>query len=95
MFAASSWVSARGIPLAPARPSTTCSPRRVAEDHLGQSNLFQVCDNCHYATHILMWLLANGGIPAGAEGSRAGRHAALSYRQALAAGTAGKIPKEA
>jgi hypothetical protein len=54
-----------------------------------------VCDNCHYAIHILIWHLANGGIP-GVKGSRA--QLALTehgYERALAVWAAGKIPKEA
>jgi hypothetical protein len=60
------------------------------------ANLASVCDNCHYSVHILMWYLANGGIPAAVKGTRAQRALADSgYQQAAAAGTAGKIPKEA
>ena len=59
------------------------------------ANLASVCDSCHYSVHILMWLMANGGIPADIKGSKAQRAlAAQGYSQALAAGTAGKIPKE-
>jgi len=43
-----------------------------------------------------MWYAANGGIPAGVKGTRTQRDLAMrGYNLALAAGTAGKIPKEA
>lgn len=59
------------------------------------SNLASLCDSCHYSVHILMWLMANGGIPVDIKGSKTQRALALQgYNQALAAGTAGKIPKE-
>ena len=59
-------------------------------------NLAQLCDSCHYSVHILMWYVANGGIPAGVKGTRTQRDLAMrGYNLALAAGTAGKIPKEA
>lgn len=60
------------------------------------ANLASVCDNCHYAVHVLMWQLAHGGLgdhPAGSKAQRA--LAQRGYDQAAAAGTAGKIPKEA
>lgn len=58
-------------------------------------NLAQVCDSCHYSVHILMWQLAHPG-GSTLKGTRA--QAALArqgYDQAVAAGTAAKIPKEA
>ena len=59
-------------------------------------NLASVCDNDHYAVHVLMWYLANGGIPLGVKGTRKQLALArLGYEQAVAAGTAGRIPKEA
>lgn len=60
------------------------------------ANLASLCDSCHYSVHILMWYLANGGIPATVTGTK--RQLALAasgYEQAVAAGTANKIPKEA
>lgn len=59
------------------------------------ANLASLCDNCHYAVHILMWHLANGGIPAGVKPSP--KRLALArqgYTEALALGTEGQIPKE-
>jgi HNH endonuclease len=59
-------------------------------------NLAQVCDSCHYSVHMLLWWLANGGIPAGITGSRAQLLLARrGYTLAQAAGTADRIPKEA
>jgi hypothetical protein len=61
-----------------------------------KTNLIAVCDNCHYATHILMWYLANGGIPVTVKYSRAQlRLAQQGYQAAVAAGTVSKMPKEA
>jgi hypothetical protein len=59
------------------------------------ANLVSLCDNCHYAVHIIMWHLANGGIPPDMHPST--KRLALArdgYQQAVAAGTQGKIPKE-
>lgn len=59
-------------------------------------NLVQTCDTEHYAIHRLLWLLANGGIPRGTGGTRKQRALAeRGYQAAVAAGTTGKIPKEA
>jgi hypothetical protein len=59
-------------------------------------NLASLCDNCHYAVHILMWYLANGGIPVTVKGTKVQLALAnTGYAQAVAAGTAGKMPKEA
>jgi hypothetical protein len=60
------------------------------------ANLASVCDSEHFAVHILMWYLANGGIPASVKGTRAELAlATVGYQQAVALGVAGKIPKEA
>lgn len=59
-------------------------------------NLRALCDGCHMSTHILLWLMAHGGIPAGLPAGR--KHLAIAadgYHRAQAAGTADKIPKEA
>ena len=59
-------------------------------------NLVQACPTCHVATHVLLWMLANGGIPKGTGGTRGQYGAAMrGYRAAVAAGTAGRIPNEA
>jgi len=58
------------------------------------SNLVALCDNCHYAVHVLLWQLAQG--TGSATGTRAQtRLATEGYAEAVAAGTAGDIPKEA
>jgi HNH endonuclease len=60
------------------------------------SNLAQLCDNDHYAVHLLMWHLAHGGIPPAVKGTRAQRALAQrGYDAAVAAGTQDQIPKEA
>ena len=60
------------------------------------ANLAQVCDSCHYAVHDLMWLMANGAPRPGPPHTRAQLAlAARGYLAAVAAGTAGRIPKEA
>lgn len=61
-----------------------------------RNNLVALCDSCHYSAHMLLWLLANGGIPPGTGGTRKQYALAMrGYRAATAAGTTGKIPKEA
>jgi hypothetical protein len=61
------------------------------------ANLSQVCDSCHYSIHILMWHIAQGStvaeLPAHTRNQLA--LALRGYQQALANGTAFKIPKEA
>jgi hypothetical protein len=60
------------------------------------ANLASLCDNCHYSVHILMWYMANGGVPATVKGTTAQTALAnVGYGLAVAAGTAGKMPKEA
>lgn len=63
----------------------------------GSVNLVESCDTGHYAIHDLMWRLANA--PDSIKGRRYTRRqrdlAARGYREAMAAGTAGKIPREA
>lgn len=60
-------------------------------------NLAQVCDSCHYSIHILLWLLARGGLGDGTIRGTKGQRAIAQagYDKAVAAGSAGKIPKEA
>jgi hypothetical protein len=58
-------------------------------------NLASLCDNCHYAVHAILWALANGhSIPPNADDGQV-RLARQGYEAAIAAGTQGKIPKEA
>ncbi len=62
------------------------------------ANLASVCDSCHYSVHALMWLMGNGGIPPATAARATARQLAMAqrgYDEAVAAGTAGKIPKEA
>lgn len=59
------------------------------------ANLVSLCDNCRVAVQLIMWWLANGGIPAAVKPSA--KRLALAregYAEAVAAGTEGKIPKE-
>jgi hypothetical protein len=62
-----------------------------------RDNLVSLCDGCHYSCHVIMWLFGHGGLlggtPHGTKGQRA--IAQRGYDEALAAGTADKIPKEA
>lgn len=56
-------------------------------------NMIQVCDNCHYAVHRVMWQLAHGGIVT--PGSRKQEATArLGYNQAVAVGAQALIPRE-
>jgi hypothetical protein len=56
-------------------------------------NLIQVCDNCHYGVHRILWQLANGGITT--PGSRKQNQlAAVAYAKVQALGTTAQIPKE-
>jgi len=60
------------------------------------ANLVSLCDGCHYSCHVLMWWLANGGLPPGLKGTRKQLAIAFDgYTQAQDNGTIGKIPKEA
>jgi hypothetical protein len=59
------------------------------------ANLAQLCDNDHYAVHDLMWLLAQGGTPAKPYTRAQLALATRGWQEAVAAGTAGKMPKEA
>ena len=60
------------------------------------ANLAQLCDSCHYAVHDLMWLMANGTPrPAPPRTAAQLKLAKRGYDEAVAAGTAGKMPKEA
>jgi len=62
------------------------------------ANLISLCDNDHYAVHDLMWWLAQGTAPADLAKPYTRAQLALAtrgWREAVAAGTAGKMPKEA
>lgn len=59
------------------------------------TNLAQLCDNCHYAVHHLMWMLKEGAaIPGGMKRSRRYHLALQGYQAAVAAGTVDRIPNE-
>jgi hypothetical protein len=58
-------------------------------------NLRELCDNCHYAVHALMWGLAYGApVPRDATDAQF-TLANVGFELAVAAGTQDKIPKEA
>lgn len=59
------------------------------------ANLAELCDNCHYAVHELMWNMAHGApIPKAATDAQFGL-AREGFDLAVAAGTVSKIPREA
>lgn len=58
-------------------------------------NLAELCDNCHYSVHKIMWDLANGKpVPTGADEGQT-ELAERGYTLAVQAGTQHMIPKEA
>jgi hypothetical protein len=60
------------------------------------ANLASLCDSCHYTVHDLMWLMANGTpLPGPPHTAAQFKLATQGYQLAVAAGTAGKMPKEA
>jgi hypothetical protein len=59
------------------------------------SNLAEVCDNCHYSVHILMYGMVHGAPPPKAATDAQYTLALQGFNLATAAGTQGKIPKEA
>ena len=59
-----------------------------------KANLAELCDNCHYAVHRVMWDLAHGITPAKAATAQQFALASVGYNLAVQAGTQGKIPKE-
>jgi hypothetical protein len=59
------------------------------------ANLIPVCDSCHYSIHILLWQVANGGVTAERPNRGQLLVAERGYALCVAAGTAGRIPKEA
>lgn len=56
-------------------------------------NLAQLCDNCHYGIHQLMWDMAHGVNP-GAASPGQKRIASEGYARCVAAGTVANIPQE-
>lgn len=62
-----------------------------------QENLVNVCDNCHYAIHAILYdLKVNAKItkPAWRRNKRRVQYAQQGYQAAVAAGTVDKIPNE-
>ena len=59
-----------------------------------KDNLAELCDNCHYAVHSVLYALSRGAAPAKAATADQFDLAEQGYRLAVAAGTQGKIPKE-
>jgi hypothetical protein len=60
-----------------------------------RANLAELCDNCHYAVHAVLWWLAHPDTAQPGATRRQRRVAQQGYAAAQAAGTAAKIPKEA
>ena len=59
-------------------------------------NLVSLCDSCHYSIHIIMWNLRSTGVPGVRRwNTQQIAYAQRGYKEALAAGTANLIPKEA
>jgi hypothetical protein len=59
-------------------------------------NLASLCDSCHYSVHILLYQLAHPDPAHVVKGTKTQQALAQKgYDQAVAAGTADKIPKEA
>lgn len=58
------------------------------------SNLAELCDNCHYAVHAVMYALSRGATPPKAATGQQFDLAKQGYDLAVKAGTQGKIPKE-
>lgn len=58
------------------------------------ANLAELCDNCHYAVHEVLWGLAHGAPPSREATTVQFQLAKVGYDLAVAAGTQGKIPRE-
>jgi Cys-tRNA synthase (O-phospho-L-seryl-tRNA:Cys-tRNA synthase) len=58
-------------------------------------NLVSLDDSCHYTIHILMWNMANNVLLPPHVNRQQLDLAMRGYQEAIAAGTAGRIPKEA
>ena len=59
------------------------------------TNLASLCDSCHYTIHILMRNYANNQVRPHKINQEQARLAYRGYTEALTAGTANLIPKEA
>ena len=59
-----------------------------------KSNLAELCDNCHYAVHNVMYALSRGAAPAKAATQEQFMLAQTGYQLAVQAGTQNLIPKE-
>lgn len=57
-------------------------------------NLVSLCDNCHYAVHVLLWKLAQGRLISSRTNAYQAKLARQGYELAVRAGTVGKIPQE-
>jgi HNH endonuclease len=58
------------------------------------SNLAELCDNCHYSVHVVLWALARGQSPPKEATTDQFTLANTGYQLAVQAGTVGKIPRE-
>lgn len=68
-----------------------CGGKTVAE------NLAELCDNCHFTVHAIMYFMARnaGQLPQTVRGTRGQRHLAIrGYNMAVLSGTVSKIPNE-
>ena len=59
------------------------------------TNLVSLCDNCHYAIHVLLWQLGQGESIDGHINHFQRKIAQQGYEAAVVAGTVSLIPKEA
>lgn len=57
-------------------------------------NLVQLCDNCHYTIHRLMWMMRQGTTILKPVNREQLRLAKTGFAYCEAAGTVGKIPNE-
>ena len=62
--------------------------------HTTLTNLAQLCDNCHYSVHILLWQIANGGVTMARPNKAQLSIARIGYDLCVQAGTTALIPKE-
>lgn len=58
------------------------------------ANLIELCDNCHYAVHAILYILRMGGEVPGSADEGQVEVAEKGYQLAVKAGTENKIPKE-
>jgi len=57
-------------------------------------NLAELCDSCHYSTHILLWQIANGGLVVPRPCAGQLKLAQQGFALCEAAGTVAQIPNE-